>query len=186
MLNDRLTTHLNDGYYRLNSSQTGFRQHIGCEVNILRLAETIRQQKQQLKPGQNLWTLFIDFKSAFDNTSQINIFQKLKNLDLDRRLGNSIKWLYGQTEMFNGQDISLINKGVIQGGTLSPTLFTVFMDDLLIRLDKAGYHVFAYADDIAITGTGEKKLLKAWQTVWNWQLDSHMEVNRKKSGIMLH
>ena len=88
--------------------------------------------------------------------------------------------------MFNGDAISLINKGVIQGGTLSPTLFTVFMDDLLIQLDKKGYHVFAYADDIAILGSGEKKLLKAWQTVWNWQLDSQMAVNRKKSGIMLH
>ena len=88
--------------------------------------------------------------------------------------------------MFNGDAISLINKGVIQGGTLSPTLFTVFMDDLLIQLDKKGYHVFAYADDIAILGSGEKKLLKAWQTIWNWQLDSQMQVNRKKSGIMLH
>ena len=186
VLNDRLTAHLNDGYYRLNSTQTGFRQRIGCEVNILRLSETIRQLKPTIKPGQNLWTLFIDFKSAFDNTSQISIFQKLKKLDVERALCNSVKWLYGQTEMFNGRDISLINKGVIQGGTLSPTLFTVFMDELLIRLDKAGYHVFAYADDIAITGSGEKKLLKAWQTIWNWQLDSEMRVNRKKSGIMLH
>ena len=88
--------------------------------------------------------------------------------------------------MYNGAEISLINKGVIQGGTLSPTLFTVFMDDLLIQLDKKGYHVFAYADDIAIMGSGEKKLTKAWQTVWNWQLDSQMAVNRKKSGIMMH
>ena len=42
VLNDRLTAHLNDGHYRLNSSQTGFRRHIGCEVNILRLSETLR------------------------------------------------------------------------------------------------------------------------------------------------
>ena len=42
VLNDRLTAHLNDGHYKLDSSQTGFRQHIGCEVNILRLAETIK------------------------------------------------------------------------------------------------------------------------------------------------
>ena len=82
-------------------------------MNILRLMETIRQKKHQLKPGQNLWTLFIDFKSAFDNTSQIAIFQKLKNLGVERALCNSIKWLYGQTEMFNGDTISLINKGVI-------------------------------------------------------------------------
>ena len=35
-------------------------------------------------------------------------------------------------------------------------------------------------------GTGEKKLLKTWQTIWSWQLDNNMEVNKKKSGIMIH
>ena len=64
-----------------------------------------------------------------------------------------MKWLYGQTEMFNGRDISLINKRVIQGGTFSPT---VFMDDLLIRLDKAGYHIFVYADDITSLAPGRR------------------------------
>ena len=64
--------------------------------------------------------------------------------------------------MFNGKENSLINKGVIQGGTISPLLFTIFVNDLITTLDKIGYQIFAYADDIAILGTGEKKLLKAW------------------------
>ena len=76
----------------------------------------------------------------------------MKNLGVNRPLSNTIKWLYGQTEMYNGEENSLINKGVIQGGTISPTLFTVFINDLLVLLDKQGYHVFAYADDIAILG----------------------------------
>lgn len=76
----------------------------------------------------------------------------MKNLGVNRPLCNTIKWLYGQTEMYNGEENSLINKGVIQGGTISPTLFTVFINDLLALLDKKGYHVFAYADDIAILG----------------------------------
>ena len=42
ILNDRLTSYLNhNDFYKLNSSQTGFRQKIGCEVNILRLIESI-------------------------------------------------------------------------------------------------------------------------------------------------
>ena len=64
--------------------------------------------------------------------------------------------------MFNGKENSLINKGVIQGGTISPLLFTIFVNDLITTLDKKCYQIFAYADDIAILDTGEKKLLKAW------------------------
>ena len=72
--------------------------------------ETIRQTKELLRDKpKKLWTLFIDFKSAFDNVSQIQIFHKLKNLGVNRPLCNTIKWLYGQTEMFNGNEKSLIN-----------------------------------------------------------------------------
>ena len=88
--------------------------------------------------------------------------------------------------MFNGNEQSLINQGVIQGGIISPTLFTVFVNDLLNSLDSKGYQVFAYADDIAIVGTGDKQLQKAWQIIWDWQYDNQMTINKKKSGIMLH
>ncbi len=43
ILQERLTTFINrDSSYALDSSQTGFRRRIGCEVNILRLLETIQ------------------------------------------------------------------------------------------------------------------------------------------------
>ena len=191
VLNKKLTAFLDSNdLYKLDTSQTGFRQKIGCEVNILRLVESIQQQKEQLrakyKATQQLWTLFIDFKSAFDSVSQVRIFHKMKHLGMDRELCNTVKWLYGQTEMYNGRDNSLINQGVIQGGTISPTLFTIFVNDLIARLDKKGFQVFAYADDIAILGTGGKALDAAWRLIWDWSFDNQMQVNKKKSGIIVH
>ena len=43
ILNDRITEEINkDNEYLLNTSQTGFRKKMGCELNILRLTETIQ------------------------------------------------------------------------------------------------------------------------------------------------
>ena len=74
ILNKKLTAFLDSNdLYKLDTSQTGFRPKIGCEVNILRLTETILQQKEALrekyKANQKLWTLFVDFKSAFDSVA---------------------------------------------------------------------------------------------------------------------
>ena len=35
---------------------------------------------------------------------------------------------------------------------MSPTLFLIMFNDLLEKLDSKGMQVFAYADDLAITG----------------------------------
>ena len=51
------------------------------------------------------------------------------------------------------------NNGVKQGGVLSPVLFTMYIDKLLIKLKNSGYGYyigtkymgsFSYADDIVI------------------------------------
>ncbi len=110
----------------------------------------------------------------------------MKHLGIQRELCNTVKWLYAQTEMYNGKHQSLINQGVIQGGIISPTLFTVFINDLLIELNKQGLQVFAYADDIAILGHGDKALDQAWKTIWQWTEDNKMQVNKAKSGIIVH
>ena len=50
ILNDELQKDLyKDGKWKLNESQTGFRQGMGCEVNILRLTEYIKEQFENNK-----------------------------------------------------------------------------------------------------------------------------------------
>ena len=65
----------------------------------------------------------------------------------------SVQWLHSQSEQFE------VSNGVRQGGVWSPILFTIYIGDLLIDLQKTGVgchwkHHFAeavcYADDIAL------------------------------------
>ena len=90
----------------MNDCQTGFRQNIGSEVNILRLIETTRDRLQQLKAHPQgpklLFTFFIDFKSAFDRVKHVELFRKLKKY-VDEPLLNTIRWLYQQTQIYDGK-----------------------------------------------------------------------------------
>ena len=62
-----------------------------------------------------------------------------------------------------------VSNGVKQGGVLSPTLFSIYIDKLLLKLKESGYgcHLngiymgaLAYADDITITCPSRRGLHK--------------------------
>ena len=81
--------------YLLDRSQTGFREGLGCEVNILRLLDTIRCLRDINKSKHDkLWSLYIDEKSAFDTVAHEILFDKMKKLGISDQLRNSIEWLY--------------------------------------------------------------------------------------------
>ena len=46
---------------------------MGCELNILRITETLRHKMLNNK-NNKLWTLFIDLKSAFDTVNHDILF----------------------------------------------------------------------------------------------------------------
>ena len=66
---------------------------MGCELNILRITETLRS-KLKNKETKNLWTLFVDLKSAFDTVNHEILFKKMRDLNISEPLVNTIEWLY--------------------------------------------------------------------------------------------
>jgi retron-type reverse transcriptase len=73
----------------------------------------------------------LDLKSAFDTVDHRILFEKMKQLNIDGKLINSIEWLYRQTRFtVNGKEVP-IGSGVIQGGVLSPALFIIMFNDLI-------------------------------------------------------
>ena len=62
---------------------------MGCEVNILRITEYIKEQ-YRVKRHKGVWTLFIDLKSTFDTVNHEILFQKMKKLGIRSEIINTI------------------------------------------------------------------------------------------------
>ena len=96
--------------------------------------------------------LFIDFKSAYNNVQLDILFTLLKNKQIltDDEV-EFIRALYSHTKLTIGKEKIEVNKGFMQGSIISPNLFNIFSEDLIIALvDQLGIeNVFAYADDLS-------------------------------------
>ena len=71
---------------------------MGCEINLLRITEYIKDKYEKHEEKQ-LWTLFIDLKSAFDTVNHKLLFEKLRKLEIKEELIQTIEWLYRQTKI---------------------------------------------------------------------------------------
>ena len=121
-----------------------------------------------------VYVLFLDASKAFDRINYIKLFNKLidkkmcpitirllLNMYLNHKI--QVKWNGKLSLPFN------VTNGVRQGGVLSPLFFSIYVDELLIKLKNSGYgcHIgnyyygaLGYADDIVLicpTKDGLKK-----------------------------
>ena len=74
----------------------------------------------------------MDLKSAFDNVNWTKLFNKMNKLHYSNIIVNTIKQLYlsAWTTPSTLDKSIKIEKGVLQGGILSPSLFNIYIDDL--------------------------------------------------------
>ena len=126
--------------YNLNNvvHQAGFKTNSRTTDNIFILCAIIDKQRCLSKP---LYTCFVDFTKAFDYIDRTALYYKLLNRGIDGNLLNIIKNMFSKAECRVKWDsrISDILKsefGVLQGGMLSPKLFTEFLQDISASFDQ--------------------------------------------------
>ena len=121
-----------------DSYQAGFKSNARTTDNIFILCAIIDKQRCLSKP---LYTSFVDFTKAFDYIDRTALYYKLLNRGIDGNLLNIIKSMFSKAEWRVKWDsrISNILKsefGVLQGGMLSPKLFTEFSQDISTSFDQ--------------------------------------------------
>ena len=79
-----------------------------------------------------------------------------------------------------------MQRGVIQGGILSPKLFNIFYDTLIEKIDKLKIFMIAYADDIVIAQTSKIAIRKALKIINEWADEYEMKFNKNKSTLVFH
>jgi hypothetical protein len=148
----------------LQNSQEGFRQ----ERCTSRQLQTLIAALEDSRPTQqDIYLLYIDFKNAFGSIDHARLLVIMADLGYPQDTINLIGNIYSNsTTIFSGSYFGKtkpvhIQRGTIQGDTLSPYLFIISLEPLLRWLERGnlGYtlktsqHTInsaAYADDLAI------------------------------------
>ncbi|UYV69912.1 hypothetical protein LAZ67_7001169 [Cordylochernes scorpioides] len=116
-----------------------------------KIIETILKHKQK-----ELTSLIaIDIAGAFDNAWWPAIIKRMDNDDVPSDLIRIIKsYLNNEREVkFTYESETFykkLTKGCPQGGPLSPLLWNILLNDLLINFDSMNADIICYADDVTI------------------------------------
>ena len=138
----------------LSPKQYGFRKGCSTESAILKLVSLV---ETSLKVGNYSLGIFLDIQGAFDNIP----FTAIKEaLEKTKARGNVSNWIL---HFISTRKIKLNLKGVAliiwilagspQGGVLSPFLWNIVLNSLIILLDTLR-NLLAFADDLAIIISG--------------------------------
>jgi hypothetical protein len=194
LLNSRIDNFLNIGN-KIVDEQNGFRRDRTCQDHIFVLDSIVRNRQHA---NLSTFTAFVDLQKAFDCVDRDYLSHKVLNMGIDGKVYFAIKSLYSFTEScvrINGFSTDWFRTlfGVRQGDCLSPTLFSIYMNDLAREINglNAGIEVngkcvgiLLYADDIALVAPSEFKLQQMLNTLSLWSLKWRIFVNKSKSKVM--
>ena len=135
--------------------------------------------------------VFVDLTKAFDKVWNKGLLRKLLKKNVCSKMyGWIYSYLFQRTARvkLEGQMSSLVKlrEGVPQGGVISPTLFTIFIDHIT---DQLTLHISRalHADDLAAwtkaeqVNTATHRMLEAVNNITNWVDKWMVSINRTKT-----
>ena len=152
----------------------------------MNITEVIKFWKQQKDANnKNGILLFIDLRKAYDWVNRNILLQKWVNLGLPCNFIQLLGDIFSKTMItFDEQHFIKTNRGLLQGSCLSPILFNIYINDLLIKIEMEGFMIKAYADDVVIGLKHHRDLPKCIQILREWGEYNKIEINPNKSGIL--
>ena len=190
---NELSSYLND-HNLLSPHQSGFRPHFWTTTALLKVTNDILSAFDN---NMHTGAIFIDLTKAFDMVDHYLLLDKLYSVGLspDALLFfNSFLHHRSQCVSFQGcqSGFKIIDKGVPQGSSLGPLLFSIFINDLPQTCSNCQIHL--YADDTVIYSPGSdtpqiQHLLQSdFISVQNWLFSNKLLINKKKiiHHVVLH
>ena len=176
---NRLVERLDKGRL-LHEGQAGFRLKRSCIDNVYTLSELVQGR---LREGKTTYAFFLDVQKAYDMVWRDGLWLKLWDMGMKGRIWRVIKKMYESSRsavLLEGEQSAAFNveQGVAQGCSLSPILFSVFINGLLKEVEQAELGIelsngaiiggMLFADDfVGVSDSGEELQMLCMLTVVN-------------------
>ena len=194
ILNARLTKWTEDNNV-IADEQGGFRRKRSTVDQISAVVNLIETRK---KLRQCTFAAFIDFHKAYDHIDRDKLWKRLNETGISGKMFGAIKSLYSavsscvrinsfKTDWFE------VKTGLRQGCILSPLLFNLYINDLVIYLKSMNIGVcfndetvciLLYADDVVLLAENAQDLQLLLNALNDWCNTNDMCINSTKSNIV--
>ncbi len=179
--------------------QAGFKNDYSTIDHIFTLFAIIQKQ---FVNNRKLYVAFIDFEKAFDSISRKLLWPVLLKNGIKGKLYRCIKSMYDDVKAkvkcgAKFSDFISCTRGVKQGDTCSPVLFSLFINELALEIINNGRHgailnpdfielfIMLFADDIVLLSETVIGLQTQLNSLYNAASRLELKVNMDKSNIVV-
>jgi len=182
---------------KISDFQAGFRKRRSCADHIFTLMSMIQIQLLQ---NQELYVVFVDLSQAFDTPDHNLLWSVLLRMGVSQKFLSSLQFLYESASAvvstaFGPTEPIKIMKGVLQGESASPTLFNLFIEELVNKFLNSLYrgfkigqrlvHLLLYADDLAIVAQSKELLQEKIKLAAKFLISRGLKVNLSKTKVVV-
>ena len=193
IITNRLTKTLDENQPR---EQAGFRSGYSTVDHLQTVNELIEKTTEYNRP---LCFAFVDYEKAFDSVEHNAVFNSMKEQGIN---GNYVKIMENVYEkgstiirLHKDSDKIKIEKGVRQGDTISPKLFTACLESIFRKMDWEGKGIningeylnhLRFADDIILISETPEELQVMLNDLNRESLKVGLKMNRSKTKVMFN
>ena len=142
--------------------------------------DAIRKIKEYVEQGYTR-AVVLDLSNYFDTIGHVKLLNLLRQNVKDERVIQLIKRYLKSGVMENGV-VTPTEEGSPQGGSLSPLLANIYLNEFDQEFSKRGVPCIRYADDIVLLGKSERASLRLLESSVKYLEETlKLKVNRGKS-----